>query len=94
MASTINDFRPLVGSIVQIRVSKQAMKEKKEGNDIKRTRDRIQQKGGSDGSFKVVKVAEGGISTPKMMGHPCVQFESLDGKWWGWLRVEEIEIAP
>ena len=84
--TTINDFRPLVGSTIRIRAVGK-------GPTIKRTRERIQQKSGSNGSFKVVKVSEG-INTPAMAGRPCVQFESIDGKWWGWLPVEEIEVVP
>lgn len=84
--TTLSDFEVLVGSIVRIRAIGK-------GPTIKRTRERIQQKGSSNGSFKVVKVTEG-INTPAIAGRKAVQFESVDGKWWGWLPVEEIEVVP
>ena len=84
--ATLNQFESLIGEVVRIRANGM-------GPTKKRTRERIQQKGGSDGSFVVVKVS-GGINTPAIAGRKCVQFESVDGKWWGWLPLEEIEIAP
>lgn len=84
--ATLKDFQPLVGQTVRIRPNGT-------GATKKRTRERIQQKGGSNGSFVLVKVSEG-INTPAIAGRKCAQFESIDGKWWGWLPVEEIELVP
>lgn len=84
--ATLQDFQSLVGSTARIRAVGK-------GPTIKRTRERIQQKGGSNATFKVVKVTEG-INTPAIAGRKAVQFESIDGKWWGWLPLEEIELVP
>ncbi len=85
--ATIQDFQPLVGQTVRIKASPLARR----GS---RTSERIRVRGGSDGSFKVIGVTTAfrGVS-PTLTGKPAVHFDSLDGKWSGWLPVEEIEIV-
>lgn len=82
--ATLQDFQPRIGKTVQIRALK---------NASNRTKARIKERGGSDGSFKVL-----GLTTafrgPALAGRPCVHFDSLDGKWGGWLPLEEIELVP
>ena len=84
--ATLEDFKSRIGKTVQIRALK---------NASNRTKARIKERGGSDGSFKVLGVTTAfrGVS-PTLTGKPAVHFVSLDEKWGGWLPLEEIELVP
>lgn len=86
--ATTEQFQPLVGKTVRIRAL---------GAASNRTRSRIRERGGSDGSF-IVKDVNGGVLA--FNGRPGVLFEQTPDNaggrdaWRGWLLVEEIELVP
>ena len=86
--ATLQDFDPFIRKTVRIRAL---------GAASNRTRSRIRERGGSDGSFIVKDVNSGVLA---FNGRPGVLFEQTPDNaggreaWRGWLLVEEIELVP
>ena len=86
--ATTDDFTHLLRKTVRIRALKDASN---------RTRARIKERGGSDGSF-IVEMVHGAVRA--FNGRPGVLFTQTPANagqsepWRGWLLVEEIELVP
>ena len=86
--ATTEQFQPLVGKTVRIRAL---------GAASNRTRSRIRERGGSNGSF-IVEMLHGSVRA--FNGRAGVLFTQTPENagqsepWRGWLLVEEIELVP
>lgn len=86
--ATLQDFDPFIRKTVRIRALKDASN---------RTRARIKERGGSNGSF-IVEMLHGSVRA--FNGRAGVLFTQTSENagqsepWRGWLLVEEIELVP